>query len=1329
MKCAASVVAIVTMALAAVAGAQSLQTVRLGEQDTCTVTGVTKIDKGVIRFDVSSLGKGAKVHKALLRMWVVPGVRNWGMGRWEDPAFDGFKVWLVPSRAEGQVGGQVKPLAVSYPFTHTAFACHEWDVTAAVKAWVADPAANKGLKVNFQFNANPAWRRPYLQVTAEGRNAKRPAQATDFKAFYRSGQVFMTWTNVAYEGAFFDAAYRIYAHDRPITAANLADATRLGEVHQLSQLNYRRSNVALGKGNGSAPGRPKGSARRGRINFVIDETWQKAPEAAAILKEIPDAKEKKTLVTSGPELSDQTGLFVHTVGQAGKVYFAVTAVVEGNENRQDFSAANALTEPIAVKAETPRPILQGVYSQTGSHPTQWREYVYWGGDRNARFHNEPSTPMFFVFKAPPRWLGRRPAWGTPANQPAWIVSRAPVAGYSSSVYGGGGCRDATVTLDTDYLPPTRLAPFAPAYRINNRTWADYPKWYFGAKATAKLPPDKRRPEGPRCSETDNAFGYPEALNTGRDVRKSVVRPYLETRRLFEIDYVLSAFPKADPNYVSVLGQSSGWLFGIHHAGKIAYINTAQECPWNSDYAWRKSMWVFAGPKAWGLKTPDGHNAWDYNDPIWYSKKFPTKAWPFISHTWADNYGGPGDWAESGYPKFYFDLAGERRAGRWWWCDIGDAPQGAFLHIPRNRAVPGLANCNFCEVPQKDWRKEPRGSLNGYIAFGTVLAESKPPADAKAPQGRPHYYRYDARNPADRKKRLTIEIWGALSTRQIDTPERFEMSLRIGDHGRGMNGQSVYPTEARYGKTDITLWRLQQFKVDPKARYTWVNRKVRTGQVLQSGQITADARGLLTVTSFMLDKDPTGNKLIITPAGGPAPKPDTSPVTVQAERWSEKLTELTAAEYARRCAKPEPWPVVRGRLSIPPIEWNRMTVYPVGTDGTGDFASDFQSAMDKTLVIPDGAAGRYRVTAVAHGLYGGGWGQLNVAAGGKYGRQLGWQVVDAEAFKPYTWTTDLQAGKIEFRVFNRLRYYAAGKNPELRKQKIRVKTVIFEKLDRAAKGSKQPALLRIVSPLSAKLAAGMPNTFRAAAWNAYAEPVKAKVAWSVAPAGASISVDGVLTAEKPGEYVVTAKVGGLADTTRLTVAERMIEGFDDRSTRGWWAMSGQRLEGGGMTDPGEPDWMFHGGRYHQQLMANRTRAPIVLIYQAGTAWKDYTAAVTAVGRGSLRRNVGLIVRFADAKNHVRFTWNRPAGKAALIAVKDGTQKILAETSQLPKAKSVNADRVRIEVRGKAVSVFLNDAPVFGKAVGGDLPAAGTIGLFADASSSETAFDNIEVKPLK
>ena len=62
----------------------------------------------------------------------------------------------------------------------------------------------------------------------------------------------------------------------------------------------------------------------------------------------------------------------------------------------------------------------------------------------------------------------------------------------------------------------------------------------------------------------------------------------------------------------------------------------------------------------------------------------------------------------GYPKFYLDLQEEKRGGRWWWCDIGDAPDSKPSLVPLNQPYPAFTKVNFCETPQMKWH-ESRGA--------------------------------------------------------------------------------------------------------------------------------------------------------------------------------------------------------------------------------------------------------------------------------------------------------------------------------------------------------------------------------------------------------------------------------------------------------------------------------------------------------------------------------------------------------------------------------------------------------------------------------------------
>ena len=70
---------------------------------------------------------------------------------------------------------------------------------------------------------------------------------------------------------------------------------------------------------------------------------------------------------------------------------------------------------------------------------------------------------------------------------------------------------------------------------------------------------------------------------------------------------------------------------------------------------------------------------------------------------------------------------------------------------------------------------------------------------------------------------------------VDTPEKYSIDLKLSADADGYKGKG--------GETvDVTPRRLQEFVVSPAVKYTW---ETSGGQ---SGEITADADGLLTVPS-------------------------------------------------------------------------------------------------------------------------------------------------------------------------------------------------------------------------------------------------------------------------------------------------------------------------------------------------------------------------------------------------------------------------------------------------------------------------------------------------
>jgi len=1357
------------MATGAVGGG-SLVTVRIGEQDTCDVTGATtltwdaKAGQSHIRFDTAKLPANAQVKKAVLRFWVDATdpngrpAKTWGFARWSDPKFDGFAVWEGAERVPG------KELDTRFPFNTPTFWCCEFDVTGAVRRWAADPAANRGLGANFPFPVAPdgkpeeAWQRPYLQVTYAGPNPNRPGPPTELKARTRSGQVFLTWKQIRHDGAFFDSTYRVYRHTEAVTPANLGQAELLGEVHRLSQFNYRRTMTARGTDYGPwryyvmAAGQPahkKGEShkeRRARVlpliperfNYVVDGGWPQRVEGGQFLEQ-PKAMDAVQLF-QGPQLGNDAGLFVHTVREAGPAWFAVTSVLEGNENRQEIASAG----PVEAKVAEPEPVLQAVF--TANAPGGYgkigkfhvREYVYWEGG-TGRFHTEASTPFCFTYRVPLRWVGLGHDHGDDTAFPAWVVSCAKIAGYSFSYWDGRG-----ITMDTGYMPPTRLAPFPPAYGPNIR-WPEMGRVYYGSRT----PPQE--PAGRGGYVPRSVYGYVETLNTMADMRKATVQPYFENRRLFELGFVLRRFP-ADPNYVRASGEGSTLNFAVHHAEHIATVQTAQERPWTSPRG-AEGHAPLVGLREWALKNEHGVSVWDWNDPVWHARKSPGRHWPFISICHSDNYDGSDHWKAVGFPGFYLDLARFKQGAELWWCDIGDAPSGKAQAVPRNMPYPVLTRVTCCETPAENWRDEPRGTLNGYVVWHRPTQPFAFPRDLTKtrnapapPAGRAHPYTLG---------RYSREIrWAAHTLDLVDRPDRFEMAFLIGDDGLVLNGQSVPPCRVACGAADITPRRLQQLKPQKGTRYLWRNVKVATGQLLQAGAIEPDEHGLLTVPQFLVDKDVLGNKLIIEPLGGRAvPTADRAQKVQVAyfrnrtDRHHEKnqqVDDLAYADYLARCREPELVPVAR------PDKLFRIGDFVnAGGFRDGGLYSQWGGGFDDSYNFPK--AGRYRIDLqTTKSLFqNGAWPILTLSIDD---RALGEHQLDSEQAITRSWWTDLTEGRhrVRFRLANNVFNEPVPRNGDQSPKPDRGFSLVGV---RFVPLGEPPAAAETVHEVQIRqrslvVGVGVPIRLGADVRSPWGDPVaKPQVVWK-ASEGAAIAADGVLTATKPGRCTVTASAGGKSDTVAVAVqGDSWFEDFDDEWADGWAPVAAAR------NAQDAAQWMVtrHHGFVGALVQRNRRSAAAhLVVWEGGSEWRDVALQADRLLEGEGFRSgaaQGVVFRFQDPGNHYRF--ERRSGKEGttfrLVKVLAGKETVLGtaakDASPLPMKRSdypsfqhwgdryrndpkpFPVDRFAVEVRGGRITAKMNDKEVL-TATDADLKQ-GTIGLWCQG---EAAFDNIRVKPL-
>ncbi|MBU6349689.1 MAG: hypothetical protein KGS73_06020 [Chloroflexi bacterium] len=654
-------------------------------------------------------------------------------------------------------------------------------------------------------------------------------QPTALTALHRSGQTFLTWQEQP--GA--DVRYRVYRHHAAIDAANLAEATLLyADVPQDSARFYAN-----------------------RYNVQSSGVWDERYVARFVIEE------------GAPPLAAGLGLLVWTLApvdfegaQSGAGYYAVTTVTEGIENRTEFGTGNT-TGPIAEQVADPLPVEISVDAiDPGGHIfIQYMPLRDW----NVTFHAPNPGNGFY---------------GLEAAAPA--VANALQYAYDYAVYAPsaadcGGSLPATVPVvvslhgwdGNSYAP--RTADPDPygwcVYRIYPIDQSE--TWWFGFARTH----DYRASDTPTTGDTIVNYTEQRVLRMVYDLLRD------------------PPGPAADPNRVFVFGGSMGasgaLAFALRYPNVFAAAYAGQPM---TDYAtsgdgggvdWRPDVepkWGavadnlpvnITAPGDWAaaLQAYNGTNVWSWqNHQAQLVALRRRDATPLgIAHGVEDDVI---EWSTQGEPV-YPALNSSRQlwggaavAGGHSWTGFGGSlynldldtrPGGAlvpfFRFLPvRDETVPGLSN----------------GSTNAAL----------PPTGVGE-------YNLAVRWSAS---------WDAWDGAPVDTSTQWAMSFCYQDVDR-------YSNECGSGQpltVDITPRRTQHFARVAGASYRWENRRVRDGLLVDSGVVTADGDGLITVPAFALN-DPDGNRLILAPTGDvPTATPTLCPAATPEPLWVEPVLSPT-----------------------------------------------------------------------------------------------------------------------------------------------------------------------------------------------------------------------------------------------------------------------------------------------------------------------------------------------------------------------------------------------------------------------------------------------------
>ena len=377
--------------------------------------GTLQIEQELLRFDLASLPKGARVQRAILRF---PFRSDWG----------------------GHAAVKLLPVGVSEQCLPTNPPAHRTlNATQAVKTWAADPHTNQGLKIVQAVRAE--LQGAVLEVSYLGPAEKPLPVVTQLKAVHRDGQTFLTWrepydtvgrdepTFEEFEQAVWTAqkrrriAYRIYRYEQPITATDLGRAEMVREIpDSLSCWNL----LAIANMEHPQEGVTKRSPLRdGNLRLAHIMT-------------------RYRLNHNDAPLPRATGLAVLTARKPGRHYYAVTVSVDGREGVEKLTSDQSL---VAAIDETPPKFPAIVYQRT-REPQQDRStapsvdvYVCWvdpplvHASRPVEVYvvRWPDLPVASASRRLPLYvnLGTYGCSATELSDPGWHAARRHVGGAAT----------------------------------------------------------------------------------------------------------------------------------------------------------------------------------------------------------------------------------------------------------------------------------------------------------------------------------------------------------------------------------------------------------------------------------------------------------------------------------------------------------------------------------------------------------------------------------------------------------------------------------------------------------------------------------------------------------------------------------------------------------------------------------------------------------------------------------------------------------------------------------------------------------------------------------
>ena len=401
----------------------------------------------------------------------------------------------------------------------------------------------------------------------------------------------------------------------------------------------------------------------------------------------PEYRAFRYVVESGKEpVPPGIGIYVYNPQEAGKAYYAITAVINGREDTT-ATAANALRVPIDESVGPGLPVLQRIEKpesfQNVDNP-KLHYYVRWEAPSNSSILGKPFD---YLVAIPPK------------------LAKPPAVGIHLHAWGG--------SLNNDFA------------------------WWFNAEKGAILVSSNQTPY-------DWWTGYHEHLGTGRspktpdDWTSGVVRPYTQRRMLSFLDWVATQWG-VDLTRTFAGGNSMGGagslMLALRFPERIAWAVSwvGVHIPSMSP-TFRSSYEYVYGKPEWGVKFEDGAPVWDYFNDAWYLRRYPGKDIGFITFSNGKNDGAIG-WPQA--VEFYRALQETRQPHMFVWGQEGhnqraQMPRGGGervmpLDIRTNQSLPAFTHCSLDSNPGNGnpGDGDPSGQINCCLFWETNNIVDRP----------------------------------------------------------------------------------------------------------------------------------------------------------------------------------------------------------------------------------------------------------------------------------------------------------------------------------------------------------------------------------------------------------------------------------------------------------------------------------------------------------------------------------------------------------------------------------------------------------------------------